>query len=551
MAALFLSLVLGQELYAGSDSLLFPRFSTVVLDPQPPGSYLFSTDGWLVILDEYGRPRYYRHIDGGARTFQYQLHGEYTYFDVQAQAFLCLDSLLRPHDTLSMPGVSTDFHSLRILPDGRVMMLGYALRKVDMSLWVEGGDRNATVVDAVLWVADRQGNSLFEWNSSDHLSINDADTALVDLRASVIDYVHANHFDLAPDGNYLLTSRNLSEVTKIDAATGEIIWRMGGKNNEFTGDGLDFRALHSAIARARGTLWLFDNGLITRKTSYVRCYHLAEEQKKAVNLKNFTYPGGLFVPVMGNVEIMPDDRLLVGWGKNDEGIILSVHDTTGRMTMEVRSLPEEMLWSYRVSFAPERPDWLFFRDDTLRFDMVLPEDTLWQEICLINRTGRDLVAEDAFVSGSTAFLVSRVPQDTLAPEDSLEFRIGYAGGKVDRQEALLLLATRNRDTTTGQEWFLAPLRLEGEPSPAAIEHTTHTPDLPRISPNPVTNGFLVHECANVLWMKVLDAAGRIIHIQKEPSENSFIATEEWPSGIYFVTFRLRDGTVHTVKLIRR
>ena len=36
------------------------------------------------------------------------------------------------------------------------------------------------------------------------------------------------------DGNIILSCRNTSEVIKISRVTGEIIWRLQGKHNQFT-----------------------------------------------------------------------------------------------------------------------------------------------------------------------------------------------------------------------------------------------------------------------------------------------------------------------------
>src|SRR2546422_8452549 len=48
--------------------------------------------------------------------------------------------------------------------------------------------------------------------------------------------VHGNSIELDSDGNLLLSSRHMSEITKIDRQTGDIIWRMGlnSKHNDFT-----------------------------------------------------------------------------------------------------------------------------------------------------------------------------------------------------------------------------------------------------------------------------------------------------------------------------
>ncbi len=63
-------------------------------------------------------------------------------------------------------------------------------------------------------------------------------------------------------GIILLSFRHLNEVTKIDSSSGEIIWRLGGKQNQFTflGDTMPFSAQHDARRIANGNLTLFDNG---------------------------------------------------------------------------------------------------------------------------------------------------------------------------------------------------------------------------------------------------------------------------------------------------
>ena len=72
-----------------------------------------------------------------------------------------------------------------------------------------------------------------------------------------------NAIDVDTDGHILLSSRNTSEVTKINRDTGEIIWRLGGTHNQFTyvNDPLTGPRNQHAI-RAVGTnrYTLFDNG---------------------------------------------------------------------------------------------------------------------------------------------------------------------------------------------------------------------------------------------------------------------------------------------------
>ncbi len=65
------------------------------------------------------------------------------------------------------------------------------------------------------------------------------------------------------DGHILLSSRNTSEVTKINADTGEIIWRLGGTHNQFTyvNDPLNGpRNQHAIRPLGNNRYTLFDNG---------------------------------------------------------------------------------------------------------------------------------------------------------------------------------------------------------------------------------------------------------------------------------------------------
>jgi len=64
------------------------------------------------------------------------------------------------------------------------------------------------------------------------------------------------------DGNLLISSRHLDEITKINRTTGSIIWRLGGKNNQFAfpNDSLGFSHQHAIRRIGNENILLFDNG---------------------------------------------------------------------------------------------------------------------------------------------------------------------------------------------------------------------------------------------------------------------------------------------------
>ena len=65
------------------------------------------------------------------------------------------------------------------------------------------------------------------------------------------DYFHINAVNLDTDGNLLISGRAVSTIYKVDRHTGNIIWRLGGKESTFTlGPGVQFNGQHNALPEA-------------------------------------------------------------------------------------------------------------------------------------------------------------------------------------------------------------------------------------------------------------------------------------------------------------
>ena len=76
-----------------------------------------------------------------------------------------------------------------------------------------------------------------------------------------MDYIHCNAIEVDADGHLLISSRNISEVTKVNRQTGEVIWHLGGKLNEFDfGAEIGFSRQHDIRHLENGNIMLFDNG---------------------------------------------------------------------------------------------------------------------------------------------------------------------------------------------------------------------------------------------------------------------------------------------------
>jgi outer membrane protein assembly factor BamB len=163
----------------------------------------------------------------------------------------------------------TDNHELLLTVDetGGVSshLFGYTLRPVDMqALFPPDGNPDAEVAGHQILRHDPSGRLDFLFDAWDHLEVSDWDVANpVPENCGVCDFDHPNSLDLDADGNYVASFRTLNEITAIDRRTGSLLWRFGGRNNQFTviGDPLGgFSGQHSARMVGPDRLLLFDNG---------------------------------------------------------------------------------------------------------------------------------------------------------------------------------------------------------------------------------------------------------------------------------------------------
>ena len=331
----------------------FPTITSTVYQPTASGSLFlcsFSFFGpnnpYLLILDNSGAPLFYRRMPNSCYDFKVQPNGLLTYYDQTHGKFFAMDASMSEIDSFACGnGYSTDLHELRLLPNGHALLMSYDPQVVDMSVVVPGGNPNATVIGLVIQELDHDKNVVFQWRSWDHFEITDATHEV--MTAASIDYAHGNAIELDTDGNLLISSRNMDEITKIDRATGAILWRWGGKHNEFTfvGDTLAFTSQHGIRRLANGNLSLFDNGN-WHDPPYSRAveYTLDETARTAERVWEYRNTPDEYAFAMGYVQRLGNGNTLIGWGSTKPDIVEVAPDGTKLMEM---TLPAG-IYSYRA-----------------------------------------------------------------------------------------------------------------------------------------------------------------------------------------------------------
>ncbi len=272
---------------------------------------------YLLILNSEGQLVYYRSAADAldAWDFKVQPNGMLSYYDQKASTIYLMNSHYKVVDQYQAGnGYSADLHDFQILPNGNALMLIYDAESVNMSKVVLGGRPNATVTGLVIQEMDPSHNVIFEWRSWDHFSYTESNA---DLMQEKIDLIHANSAILAHDGNLLLSSRNLSEVTKIDLETGSIIWRFGGKANMFKLlNGKPFDYQHDIAELPNGDITLFDNHATSDNPEPSRAveYHLDQTAMTATEIWSYAHTPAVFSTYMGSAQMLPNGNIFLSWG---------------------------------------------------------------------------------------------------------------------------------------------------------------------------------------------------------------------------------------------
>ena len=283
-----------------------------------PFFWTLSTMGsYLLILDNNGDLVYYQSAakDKVAFDFKKLSTGQLSYFSQQDATFYLLDSHYQVVNTYTAGnGYIADLHDLQIMPNGNALLMAYDSETVDMSKVVAGGKSDATVTGLIIQEIDPSKNVVWEWRSWDHMNFSDSTANLTEQK---IDLVHGNALELASDGNLLLSSRNLSEITKINLQTGDIIWRFGGNANQFKlVGGTPFAFQHDVRELPNGDITIFDNQGTEQQpaASHAIEYKLDETNMTATQVWEYTNNPPIFGTYMGDTQRLANGNTFIDWG---------------------------------------------------------------------------------------------------------------------------------------------------------------------------------------------------------------------------------------------
>lgn len=333
----------------------FPVITVNFSDNPAPGNILISNlvfnvqvpnTPHLIIMKNDATPVFSRQMGGQIFDFNRQPNGNFTYFSRVRGKYYELDTEYVLRDSFyTGNGYLTDLHELRVLPNRHALLMSYDKQVVDMSMLIPGGNPAALVTGLIIQEIDEFKNVVFQWRSWDHIPITDATHE--NLLAPEIDYIHGNAIELDNDGNLMISSRHLDEITKINRTTGNIIWRLGGKKNEFvfSNDPLRFSYQHGIRRLTNGNIILYDNGNYhTPQQSRAVEYTLDEQQKIVTKVWEYKNTPVIYGYAMGFAQRLENGNTLISWGATNP--TLTEVRSDGSKALQI-SLPQNV-FTYRA-----------------------------------------------------------------------------------------------------------------------------------------------------------------------------------------------------------
>lgn len=223
-------------------------------------------------------------------------------------------------------GFTSDIHEFLITPNGTALLL--STKTVPMDLTPYGGPQNGFVQDFAIQEIDLKTNQLvFFWNALEHIPLTDSfePASTATSSSNIWDAFHINSIGLTDDPNDILVSgRNTWTIYRINKPTGNIVWRLGGKQSNFTiENGATFSWQHDARFLPNNTVSLFDDNCCESSTippgtlpARGLILQLDLINMTASILRTYFHNPNLQIASQGNVQSLPNGNKFIGWGES-------------------------------------------------------------------------------------------------------------------------------------------------------------------------------------------------------------------------------------------
>jgi len=317
----------------------------IFVSPYNPGTVVGQTGA--LILDNEGNPVWFRPLSSSnlqnmnfqAQTYQGQtvltfwqgtlaIPPNYTNLPAglsePGSCYYILDNQYRVLKTLTAQrDYTSDEHEFILTSRGTALFT--SIKSVAQDLSPYGGPENGYIADCAIQEVDLQtGDLLFFWSFLEHVDPADSKVAASSATSSgnVWDAFHCNSIDEGPDGDILISARNLWAIYHVQKSNGEILWQLGGVKSDFSfAPNAQFYWQHDARFLPDGKISLFDDGCCDTNTapeqeSHGLILNLHFSPNLATADRHYYHAPALFSNSQGNMQTLSNGNRFVGWGSS-------------------------------------------------------------------------------------------------------------------------------------------------------------------------------------------------------------------------------------------
>lgn len=236
-------------------------------------------------------------------------------------------------NTLQTSGTPTDFHEAWPLADGDFLIDSYA-PQTNVSQQLFGRSFTDNVVNATFQEVRPDGSVAYAWSSVGHIApadsvdywyFNDSYPGI----GTVWDWQHINAV-MPYENGYLVSLRNAGAIYYIDAATGDVVWKLGGtpssQSLQIVGDpeaSTDFGSQHDVRAWPDGTISVFDNGTRELQQPRVLRFSISSLNPRGTSpvgtatlVQSLSTSSVTFSACCGSARLLPGGDWVIAWGAN-------------------------------------------------------------------------------------------------------------------------------------------------------------------------------------------------------------------------------------------
>lgn len=238
----------------------------------------------------------------------------------------------RTHQITDLPRING--HEINIKDSSTALAMITERQMLDMESVGQPGQKMSVSTGGFVEFDITTGETSFRWLSSDEISLGES------FAYPSSDYIHSNSVDKNQYGDYIFSGRYTDTLYLISGKDGHIIWRLGGKENEFEKD-FEFAGQHDVkFVSANDThqvLSFLNNGarrdVVVQPVSSGMYVELDTVNMKATLLYNYVRPDGGSTAKRGNVQSLPNNNVLVSWSLYG---YMSEFSHDGKLLMDAR-----------------------------------------------------------------------------------------------------------------------------------------------------------------------------------------------------------------------